>query len=52
MPAMTDDPPPKLGAHKRAILEATERAGGKAQVEDDMVLYQYPDYETYREIQR
>ena len=49
---MTDDPPPKLGAHKRAILEATERAGGKAQVEDDMVLYQYPDYETYREIQR
>ena len=48
---MADDKPPKLGAYKRAILEATERAGGTLRVEDDMVLYQYPDYETYREIQ-
>ena len=39
------------GKAKRAARAAEARAQGMAHVENDMTLYQYPDYETYREVQ-
>lgn len=41
----------KLGKFKRAILEAKERAGDEKIAEEGFVLYRYPDYDTYREVQ-
>lgn len=41
----------KLGKFKQAVLDAQTRAGEKKIAEDGFVLYQYPDYDTYREVQ-
>lgn len=41
----------KLGKFKQAVLDAAARAGQAKIAEDGFVLYQYPDYDTYREVQ-
>lgn len=41
----------KLGPYKRAMLEAQEKAGDAKVENDGFVLHQYPDRETYREVQ-
>lgn len=42
---------PKLGKFKQAVLDATERVGDNKVGDADYVLYQYPDYDSYREVQ-
>lgn len=46
-----EEKPKKLGKFKRAVLAAKERAGDQKIAEDGFVLYQYPDYDTYRDVQ-
>lgn len=41
----------ELGAYKRAMLEAQKKAGDVKVEKGDFVLHQYPDSETYREVQ-
>lgn len=41
----------KLGKFKQAIVDAKARAGDEKIAEDGFVLYQYPDYDTYKEVQ-
>jgi len=46
-----DESKPKLGPFKRAVAEATKRAGDRKIEEEGYVLHQYPDYDTYKEVQ-
>jgi SAM-dependent methyltransferase len=46
---MSDDT--KLGPYKRAVLAAQERAGDQKLEGEGYVLHQYPDYDTYRDVQ-
>ena len=48
---MTDPKDKKIGPYKRAVMEAEAKAGDRKISEDGYVLFQYPDYETYREVQ-
>ncbi len=48
---MSEDDRKKMGPYKRAVAEVTERAGAKKVETDGMVLFQYPDYDTYRDAQ-
>jgi SAM-dependent methyltransferase len=41
----------KDGAFKRAVREAEALSGASSIVEDGFVLYQYPDYDTYKAVQ-
>ncbi len=47
---MSDDKK-KIGPYKRAVLEATERAGAKRKEGDGVVLFEYPDYDSYKDVQ-
>jgi hypothetical protein len=40
-----------LGPYKRAVLEATKRAGAIKRADDGMVLFEFPNYESYRNVQ-
>lgn len=46
-----DRPKPTDGVYKRAVREAESLSGASAVVEDGLVLFQYPDYETYKAVQ-
>jgi hypothetical protein len=48
---MAKDKGNKLGPYKRAVLEARQRAGDRRIEGDGYVLHQYPDRDTYREVQ-
>ncbi|WP_299354246.1 hypothetical protein [uncultured Shimia sp.] len=41
----------KIGVFKQAVLNAQEKAGNKRIEKDGYVLHQYPDLDTYREVQ-
>lgn len=41
----------KLGKFKQAVVDAAARAGDQKVGDGSYVLYQYPDYDTYREVQ-
>ncbi|APG46205.1 class I SAM-dependent methyltransferase [Phaeobacter porticola] len=41
----------KIGPYKRALKEAEERANATRVEQAGIVTHQYPDYETYREVQ-
>ena len=41
----------KLGPYKRALKDAEEKANATRVEKDGLVTYQYPDYDTYREVQ-
>lgn len=47
---LTDDRK-KLGPYKRALIDAQEKANAKRIEKDGIVTHEYPDYETYREVQ-
>ncbi len=46
---MSDETKP--GPYKRAVLAAQERAGDRKLEGEGYVLHQYPDYDTYRDVQ-
>ncbi|MFT6932561.1 MAG: hypothetical protein ACJAXT_001258 [Paracoccaceae bacterium] len=48
---MSNDEKKELGPYKRAVLEATERAGAIKREDDGMVLFEFPNYESYRDVQ-
>jgi hypothetical protein len=48
---MTNENTTKLGPFKRAIQEASEKARAIKTGDESMVLYEYADYQTYRDVQ-